>query len=192
MHQKDPKNIWVLTSIGNCYRKLRTFEKGIPYFKLALEIQPNNFYALFGLADCYRGMNDPQESLFYWQKILEADPDNKVILTRIGDSYRQMNELDTAREFYSKALNIEFDSYAVLGLALINKEKGNYAEAIESLSGLLVNDAKNPRLYLEIAQCWLLLEKRDKALEVLTRAMRMGIKNLGVAEMLEKLQKQIQ
>jgi len=89
-------------------------------------------------------MNDPQESLFYWQKILDADPDNKVILTRIGDSHRAMNNLDTAREYYSKALNIEFDSYAVLGLALINKEKGNYLEAIESLSGLLVNDVKNP------------------------------------------------
>ena len=79
--------------------------------------------------------------------------------------------------------------YAVLGLALINKEKGNYLEAIESLSGLLVNDAKNPRLYMEIAQSWMALDKRDKALEVLTRAQRMGIKNIGVTELLEKLQR---
>ena len=106
-----------------------------------------------------------------------------------NDSHRAMNNLDTAREYYSKALNIEFDSYAVLGLALINKEKGNYLEAIESLSGLLVNDAKNPRLYLEIAQSWLALDKKDKALDVLTRAQRMGIKNLGIGELLEKLQR---
>jgi len=38
MHEKDPKNIWVLTSIGNCYRKLKTYERGILYFKKALEI----------------------------------------------------------------------------------------------------------------------------------------------------------
>ena len=48
-----------------------------------------------------------------------------------------------------------------------------------------MNDAKNPRLYLEIAQSWLALDKKDKALEVLMRAQRMGIKNLGVGELLE-------
>ena len=52
-----------------------------------------------------------------------------------------------------------------------------------------MNDAKNPRLYIEIAQSWLALDKRDKALEVLTRAQRMGIKNLGIGDLLEKLQK---
>jgi tetratricopeptide (TPR) repeat protein len=189
MHEKDPRNIWVLTSIGNCFRKLKAYERGIPFFKKALEIEDGNFYALFGLADCYRGMNDPQESLYYWQKILAADPENKVILTRIGDSYRQMNDLDTAREFYQRALNIEFDSYAVLGLALINKEKGNHAEAIESLTGLQQNDPKNPRLYQEIATSWVALGKKDKALEVLTRAARMGVKSMGLAETLEKIQK---
>jgi tetratricopeptide (TPR) repeat protein len=79
----------------------------------------------------------------------------------------------------------------VLGLARINKEKGNYLEAIESLSGLLTNDPKNPRLYVEIAQSYLALDKKDKALEILTRAVRLGIKSLGVVELLDKLQKQM-
>ena len=39
------------------------------------------------------------------------------------------------------------------------------------------------------AQCWVALDKKDKALEVLGRAQRMGIKNLGIADMLDKLQK---
>ena len=46
-------DIRILTSIGNCHRKLKTFDKGIDFFKKALEIDQNNFYALFGLADCY-------------------------------------------------------------------------------------------------------------------------------------------
>ena len=47
-------DIRVLTSLGNCHRKLKTFDKGVPFFKDALKQQPNNFYALFGLADCYQ------------------------------------------------------------------------------------------------------------------------------------------
>ena len=35
----------------------------------------------------------------------------------------------------------------------------------------------------------LALDKKDKALDVLLRAQRMGIKNLGIGELLEKLQK---
>ena len=33
------------------------------------------------------------------------------------------------------------------------------------------------------------VDKKDKALEVFGRAQRMGIKNLGIAEMLEKMQR---
>ena len=110
-------------------------------------MQPDNFYALFGLADCYRGMNQQSKSLIYWNRILDRDERNKVILTRAGDAYRHMGDQDTAEEYYQKALNIEFDHYAVLGLALINKGKGNYREAITSLDQLLRQDPKNHRFY---------------------------------------------
>ena len=46
----DSIDIRVLTSIGNCYRKLKFFDEGIPYFNKALNKQPKNFYALYGLA----------------------------------------------------------------------------------------------------------------------------------------------
>ena len=44
----DAVDIRVLTSIGNCHRKLKTFDKGIKYFERALEMDPENFYVLFG------------------------------------------------------------------------------------------------------------------------------------------------
>jgi len=45
MLELDPENvdIRVLTSIGNCHRKLRTYEKGLYYFGRALQLEPNNF-----------------------------------------------------------------------------------------------------------------------------------------------------
>ncbi len=39
MHKKDPKNVRVLTSIGNCYRKLKTYEKGIRSSALGSNIE---------------------------------------------------------------------------------------------------------------------------------------------------------
>ena len=185
----DKVDIRVLTSLGNCHRKLKTFEKGVEYFKQALEREPGNFYALFGLADCYRGMNRPNESLEFWETILGRDPENKVILTRAGDGYRVLGEYDRAEQYYRKALNIEFDTYAILGLALINKQKGLFREAIESLEGLMKSDPNNHRLYTEIADCHIQLGERREALEILQLFIRLGYKSHFVAEMYERLRR---
>lgn len=180
-------DIRVLTSIGNCHRKLKTFENGIQYFKMALERDPFNFYALFGLADCYRGLNQADSSLEYWNRILKQDPRNKVILTRAGDAYRCMGDYDNAVDYYERALNIEYDTYAVLGLALVDKARGKYDAAIESLRRLIQQDVKNYRLYIELADCFSKKDEKVKAFEVLEEFQRLGLRNISVMEMLDQL-----
>lgn len=189
MYQRNPEgaDIRVLTALGNCHRKLKTYADGIPYFERVLASHPDNFYALFGLADCYRGLNRSAESLSYWNKILAFDPQNKVILTRAGDALRTLERYPEAEESYRKALNIEFDLYAVLGLALVHKAQGNYAEALNSLQGILRNDANNPRIYQEMAECYLALKQKDEAVRVLSAFQRRGVKNSQINEMLNRL-----
>ncbi|MBP7263404.1 MAG: tetratricopeptide repeat protein [Spirochaetia bacterium] len=186
--QGEAVDIRVLTSIGNCHRKLKQFELGVPYFEKALGKEPDNFYALFGLADCYRGIGNPEKSLVYWNKILDRDPRNKVILTRAGDAYRTMENLPTAVEYYERALNIEFDTYAVLGLATISRLQGKVQDAIDSLTRLVQNDAKNYRLYLELAQCYLAVGDKRKAEETLVEFQRLGIRNPQISELLSRIQ----
>jgi len=181
-------DIRVLTSIGNCHRKLKTFSKGIPYFEAALKRENNNFYALFGLADCYRGLNEPEKSLIYWNCILELDPKNKMILTRAGDTHRNLNDFENARNLYERALNIEFDTFAVMGLALIAKAQNNYEEAINSFKRLIQQDNKNHRLYIELTDCYLKMNDKQKAIETLEGFQILGIKNTDISEMLERIQ----
>ena len=176
-------DIRVLTSIGNCHRKLKTFENGIAYF----DLDPNNFYALFGLADCYRGMNQQYRSIEYWNKILALNPDNKVILTRSGDAYRNTGDYKTAVEYYNKALDIAFDTYAALGLALICKGEGKYEEAAERLSNLIRNDIKNYRLYIDLADCYIKLNRKQDAVSALENFQKLGIRCPPVNDMLDKL-----
>ncbi|MDR0598501.1 MAG: tetratricopeptide repeat protein [Treponema sp.] len=183
---RENVDIRVLTSIGNCHRKLKTFDEGIEFFERALARDSNNFYALFGLADCYRGMNQQHRSLEYWNRILEQDPRNKVILTRAGDAYRILKDFDRAADYYHRALNIEFDTYAVLGLALVSKAQSRYAEAIESLSRLIEQSPKNYRLYIELSDCW--YQKGDKrlAIETLGEFQKQGIRNAKVTDLLDR------
>jgi len=189
MYSRNPEgaDIRVLTSLGNCHRKLKSYAEGIPYFERVLTDHPDNFYALFGMADCYRGLNRSLESLEYWNRILQFDPQNKVILTRAGDALRTLERYAEAEASYKKALNIEFDLYAVLGLALVHKAQGQYEEAIRSLQGILRNDANNPRIYQEMAECYLALKQRDEAVKVLSAFQRRGIKNTQINDLMNRI-----
>lgn len=180
-------DIRILTSIGNCHRKLKTFQKGLAVFSRALELDPVNFYALFGMADCCRGLNRHRESLEYWNRILRLDPENKVILTRAGDACRALGDFAEAEAFYRRALNIEFDAFAILGLALINKQQGKYSEALRSLESLLKSDPRNPRIYGDIADCHLRLGRKDLALQVLAEFHRQGLRSAYASELYERL-----
>lgn len=184
---KSNLDIRILTSIGNCHRKLKSFDQGIYFFEKALEMDPNNFYALFGLADCYRGMNQQYRSIEYWNKILLIDPQNKVILTRIGDALRNTGDYENATNYYNKALNIDFDIYAALGLALICKGEGKYPEAIDRLLNLIENDKKNYRLYIDLADCYVKLNQQKKAIEALESFQKLGIRSTAINELLDKL-----
>jgi tetratricopeptide (TPR) repeat protein len=189
MLQINPGNIdsRVLTSIGICHRKLKTFEEGLLYFRQALEKEPGNFYAIFGLADCYRGLNQQEHSLEFWNRILEQDPRNKVILTRAGDAYRSLGDFEKAQDYYERALNIEFDTYAVMGLASISEARGKYDEAITSLQRLKQQDPKNYRIFLALANCCMKKGSKKQAVEVLEEFQRLGIRSVQIAEMLEKI-----
>ena len=180
-------DIRILTSIGNCYRKMKQFDKGVYYFEKALEKDPNNFYGLFGLADCYRGMNQQQYSIKYWEAILNKDPNNKVILTRMGDAYRHIGDYEMAEKTYQRALDIDYDSYAILGLAILCKIQGKYGEAITSLTHLMQSDRKNYRIYLELADCYIHANEKPKAIEVLQSFQQYGIKNQAISDLLVTL-----
>ena len=187
---QNPENvdIRILTSIGNCYRKMKQFDHGVYYFEKALEKDPDNFYGLFGLADCYRGMKQQQHSIKYWEAILSKDPNNKVILTRMGDAYRHIGDYEKAERIYQRALDIDYDSYAILGLAILCKIQGKYDEAITSLTHLLQADRKNYRIYLELADCYIHTNEKAKAIEVLQAFQQYGIKNQAVSDTLSSLQ----
>lgn len=184
---QDSVDIRVLTSIGNCHRKLKTFEKGTKFFEMALEREPNNFYALFGLADCYRGMNQQFKSIEYWNKILDLDPKNKVILTRAGDAYRTTGNYEEAKVYYSKALEIDFDVYAAIGLALICKGEGNFEEAAKRFTTLIKNDARNSRLYIDLSDCYVSMGRKAEAIQLLEDYLKTDNRNMSVKNALDKL-----
>ena len=132
-------------------------------------------------------MNQQFRSIEYWNRILEIDPKNKVILTRTGDAYRNTGDYATATDYYNRAMDIDFDVYAALGLALICKGDGKYDEAIERLSRLIRDDPKNYRLYIDLADCYVKMNKKQDALDVIAQYQSLGIRSQAINEYAEQV-----
>ena len=132
-------------------------------------------------------MNQQYKSIEYWNKILSLDPKNKVILTRAGDAYRTTGNYKEAKEYYNKALEIDFDIYAAIGLALICKGEGNYEDASRRFENLIKNDSRNPRLYMDLADCYVLMNRKNDAVKLLENFVKVDNRNPAVRNMYEKL-----
>jgi tetratricopeptide (TPR) repeat protein len=110
-----------------------------------------------------------------------------VILTRAGDSLRALDRLDEAEINYRAALKIEYDQYAVLGLALLQKARKDYTAALDTLNGVLNNDSGNQRLYQELAECYLALGQKDEARRILTEFQKRGQNNPYINDLMARL-----
>ncbi len=181
-------DIRILTSIGNCYRKLKQFEEGVEYFQKALALQSHNFYALFGLADCYRGLQQQDLAIACWAKILDKDPRNKVVLTRVGDAYRSQEDFEKAEECYKKALETAFDEYAILGLGYIGYARGEFAEVRNSMESLIKRPDTTYRAYILLAECYEKMGEPQKAVTLLTDFNKQGYYSDRVEDKLREIQ----
>ena len=70
---------------------------------------------------------------------------------------------------------------------MISKGQGKFEEAISSLTRIIQADPKNYRLYIDLADCYIKLGQKQKAIDVLQDFQKLGIRSQAVAEMLEKL-----
>jgi DNA-binding SARP family transcriptional activator len=77
----------------------------------------------------------------------------------------------------------------VLGLSVIARMQGKYADAVVSLRKLIQNDPKNYRLYLELSQCHIAMGDKQKAIDTLADFQRLGIRNVYVQDAVAKLQR---
>ncbi len=181
-------DIRILTSIGNCYRKMHRFNEGLPFFERARKQDEQNFYALFGLADCFRGLNQPERALDLWHQLLKKEPENKVILTRAGDAYRKMGEIKEAERCYTEALSIGFDVYAVLGLAYLRiHHTKQAAAAVQTLEPLTQQDPHNHRFFLALADAYEAMNQHDMAEKTLNSFLQQGLRHPAVTEALQRL-----
>ena len=73
-------------------------------------------------------------------------------------------------------------------IAIGHYKEGKYEEAVERLYRLIRNDEKNYRLYIDLADCYLKMNQKQKAIDALESFQKLGIRSTAISEMLSKIQ----
>jgi tetratricopeptide (TPR) repeat protein len=157
------------------------------YYGRAESLEGDNFFALFGLADCHRGRGDNEQALRSWQRILDKDPHDKIILTRAGDALARLGRTEEAETYYRQALEEQFDAFALLGLAQIQRERGATDAAIESLTRLLAQEPRNTRGVCDLARVYDAGGERQRAKTLLEDFLARGGRGRYLTDLLREL-----
>jgi tetratricopeptide (TPR) repeat protein len=93
------------------------------------------------MADALRGLGRYEQAAPYWDEIVREDPKNPQVLTRAGDCFFRLGELAKAEQLFHRALALGHDTSAYLGLARLQRHRGEHGLALQSYERIL---ARNP------------------------------------------------
>lgn len=110
---EDPAIVDAQQILGNIYNARGDYERGVPFFKAALELNDEHKSSLFGLADAYRGLGRPEEALLGYQRLLELNPHESKAVLAIAQIHVGRGEMEEALAVLERAAGQE-DPPAIL------------------------------------------------------------------------------
>ncbi len=160
-------------------------EKGIEFYKKALEVDPNNNDARFGLATLLDKAGRSEEADSIYQAAIAADPDNPAILKAYGVFLAEKQEYAKALPYLEKAHtknpedpkvnNLLLEAYLALAKAAENKadRKAYYEKALTLLNEKIQKDSTDINLFIKRANVLANLGKVNEAIHDLDRAIEL-------------------
>jgi len=134
--EKQPELYETRVNIGNCFIKLKQYDKAMEEFKFVLEkleegkndLEGNktasSLYASLG--ELYMDKNDFEKAKEYFEKSINIDPSNHALSYNVAEILFNSNKIDEAIYYYKLAAKIKPDwpkSYLKLGYCYLNKEQ---------------------------------------------------------------------
>ncbi len=168
--EKQPDLYEARINIGNCYIKLKQYDKAIEEFKFVIEKLEEEKSDLKGndtassvyasLGELYMDRNDFEKAKEYFEKSIDIDPSNHALSYNVAEILFNSNRIDEAIHYYQLTAKIKPDwpkSYLKLGYCYLNK--GEMETAIDYLNRFIelspeddpqVNSVKNLIKHLEM------------------------------------------
>ena len=147
--------------------------KGFPI--VFIDRYPKNIVFLSARASLFAEIGSFNNALIDYCTILDENPNNEEALYQRGLLYAGRKEFDKSAQDFYKMLELNPQSlYGRLGLASLYKIEGNYTEAEKIYNYLEDKEPEIAGIYSGRAELFILMEKGNKALSDINRAIRLS------------------
>ncbi len=151
------------------------FQKAIPYYNKAIEINKDHYYAYDGLGDCYRMLTQYQKAIQYYNKAIEINKDHYYAYDGLGDCYRMLKQYQKAIQYYNKAIEINKDDYYTYnGLGDCYRMLDQYQKAIQYFNKAIEINKDDYRAYYGLGDCYRMLDQYQKAIQYFNKAIEIN------------------
>jgi tetratricopeptide (TPR) repeat protein len=146
--------------------------EAVEVLKEALKVQPDNETLRFSLGNYYDKLKMHDEAISQMQKILELNENNADAMNFIGYTWADLGvKLQEAETLIKRALELDPNNgYITDSLGWLYYRMGKYGEAAKTLERAVELTSQEPIIVEHLADTYLKLEKKDRALELYRRA----------------------
>ncbi len=174
--KRDTQNAYSYSILGSIYIAEERFEEAEENIKKALKLSPSDseIYLNYGIL-CAK-MQKKQKAIEFLKKAKFLNPANLHVYYILGVMLFETEKITEAfSEFKQlKELNPDYKNLDYY-LALCYKKEKNHMAVLEYAHRALSKDALNPSLYILIAQTYINLNQKDKALSFFEKGQEKGI-----------------
>ena len=182
-----PNNPDMLITKGSLYSKLGKHNKAIEIYNRALETAENKNDVRLLLSFEFQSLGNQLEALSQLKMGLLNSPNDQGLIYEISFLFDMMGENDSAIAFFTKYLDEHPYQYnAWYNLATFYIKKRDFKTAIWALEFTLAVSDKHLMAHQEIGDCFLEIDKWDKAEEHFNEVLKIDEDNpdalIGIAE----------
>ncbi len=163
--KKSPNLVRPYNNLGEAYDKLGEYDKAIPQFEAALQLNPHYFFALNNLGNIYGKKQEYAKAMHYFEKTLAEKPDYSPAHYNLARAQHLTGKPREAIESYRRA--IRFNPYfeqAFYNLANLALQSGLVEESIQNFKQFLNMQPGHAKARFGLGNAYAMQGKFDLAL----------------------------
>lgn len=168
LEKQHPRSHMVMYGLGTASAFEGNFDKGIEYFKKAVEIYPYFVHAYYNMGTAYQKKFDLRRSVECMKKVIEIGSDEELV-EKARDSVRLLEE--GVMETSHITLDEFIKGQELFDAAFSQMEKGRWERAIEGFRESLKTNSQMAQVHGNMGICHMQLGEKSKALAAFDRAL---------------------
>jgi serine/threonine protein kinase/tetratricopeptide (TPR) repeat protein len=167
----EPHNADAITALATMYESQGRIKEAEENYRRAAALRPEYWNGYSKLGIFYFNQRRYPEAVEALKHVIELTPDNAEGYSNLGVVYRRMTDLPKAAAMFEKAIALgpQYRFYSNLGL--VYHDQGNYTGAVQMFEKAATLNAKDFRLWMNLASAERWLGHDDKAIDAYHKAL---------------------